>query len=170
MILSIIIVNYNTSHFINQTIRSIKKSTLEVDYEIIIVDNNSNDKSVDYIKKQFPKIKLIQNTSNYGFSKAVNIGVSSSEGKFILILNPDTILKENTISELYKTLINDSNIGVVGGKILDCNGKFQLSSRRAFPSFLTSLFHVTGLSYLFPKTKLLENITIHINQVAVLIM
>ena len=154
MILSIIIVNYNTSHFINQTIRSIKNSTLDIDHEIIIVDNNSNDKSVDYIKKQFPRIKLIQNTSNYGFSKAVNIGVSNSEGKFILILNPDTILKENTISELYKTLINDSNIGVVGGKILDCNGKFQLSSRRAFPSFLTSLFHVTGLSYLFPKTKL----------------
>ena len=153
MILSIIIVNYNTSHFINQTIRSIKKSTLDIDYEIIIVDNNSNDQSIDY-KKAIPKVKLIQNPSNYGFSKAVNIGVSNSEGKFILILNPDTILKENTISELYKTLINDSNIGVVGGKILDCNGKFQLSSRRAFPSFLTSLFHVTGLSYLFPKTKL----------------
>ena len=122
------------------------------------------------LKSNSQEIKLIQNSSNYGFSKAVNIGVSSSEGKFILILNPDTILKENTISELYKTLINDSNIGVVGGKILDCNGKFQLSSRRAFPSFLTSLFHVTGLSYLFPKTKLLENIIIHINQVAVLIM
>ena len=154
MILSIIIVNYNTSHFINQTIRSIKKSTLDIDYEIIIVDNNSNDQSIDLIKKQFTKVKLIENPSNYGFSKAVNIGVSNSQGKFILILNPDTILKENTISELYKTLINDSNIGVVGGKILDCNGKFQLSSRRAFPSFLTSLFHVTGLSYLFPKTKL----------------
>ena len=154
MILSIIIVNYNTSHFINQTIRSIKKSTLDIDYEIIIVDNNSNDQSIDFIKKQFSKIKLIENPSNYGFSKAVNIGVSNSEGKFILILNPDTILKKDTISELYQTLINDSNIGVVGGKILDCNGKFQLSSRRAFPSFLTSFFHITGLSYLFPRTKL----------------
>jgi len=154
MILSIIIVNYNTSHFINQTIRSIKKSTLDIDHEIIIVDNNSNDHSIDLIKKQFAKIKLIENSSNYGFSKAVNIGVSNSEGKFILILNPDTILKKDTISELYQTLINDSNIGVVGGKILDCNGKFQLSSRRAFPSFLTSFFHITGLSYLFPRTKL----------------
>ena len=154
MILSIIIVNYNTSHFINQTIRSIKKSTLDINYEIIIVDNNSNDQSIDLIKKQFTKVKLIENPSNYGFSKAVNIGVSNAEGKYILILNPDTILKKDTILELYQSLVSDSNIGVVGGKILDCNGKFQLSSRRAFPSFLTSIFHILGLSYLFPKTKL----------------
>ena len=154
MKLSIIIVNYNTSHFISQTIRSIKNSNLNIDYEIIIVDNNSNDQSIDFIKKQFTQVKLIENPFNYGFSKAVNIGVSDAEGELILILNPDTILKKDTISELYQTLLNDSNIGVVGGKILDCNGKFQLSSRRAFPSFLTSLFHITGFSYLFPKTKL----------------
>ena len=88
MILSIIIVNYNTSHFINQTIRSIKKSTLDIDYEIIIVDNNSNDQSIDLIKKQFTKVKLIENPSNYGFSKAVNIGVSNSEGKYIFNFEP----------------------------------------------------------------------------------
>ena len=154
MILSIIVVNYNTAHFINQTIRSILRSTFDIDYEIIVVDNNSTDNSVELIKDQFPKIKLIRNARNYGFSKAVNIAVDQSNSDYILLLNPDTIVRQNTINKLYKSLIVDSDVAVVGARILDYDGKFQLSSRRAFPDFLTSLFHITGLSYLFPSSKL----------------
>ena len=87
MILSIIIVNYNTAHFINQTIRSIYRSNIDFNYEIIIVDNKSTDNSVELIKEQFPEIKLIENPSNYGFSKAVNIAAEKSSGNFILLLN-----------------------------------------------------------------------------------
>ena len=142
MKLSIIIVNYNASHFINQTINSILKSNLNIEYEIVIVDNNSYDDSVELIKAEYPNLKIILNDKNLGFSKAVNIGVNSSFGDSILLLNPDTIVEPNSIQNLYNSLHRDTNIGVVGPKVIDPDGKFQLSSRRAYPSFLTSLFQV----------------------------
>ncbi len=154
MKLSIIIINYNTAHFINQTINAIYKSSIDIDYEILVVDNNSSDNSVELLKKSFSDIKLIQNPENYGFSKAVNIGVAESKGKRILLLNPDTIVEKESIQSLYNSLIKDSNIAVVGARIIDCDGKFQLSSRRSYPSFFVSLCQITGLSYLFPKSKI----------------
>ena len=154
MILSVIVVNYNTAHFINQTLRSISRSDIDIDYEIIVVDNKSTDNSVDLIKDQFPNIKLIENPDNYGFSKAVNIAARNSTGDFFLLLNPDTIVKENTIADLYNSLTSNKEVEVVGARILDYDGKFQLSSRRSFPGFFTSLFHIVGLSYIFPKSRL----------------
>ena len=154
MILSVIVVNYNTAHFINQTLRSICRSEIDIDYEIIVIDNKSTDNSVDLIKDQFPNIKLIENPDNYGFSKAVNIAARKSTGECLLLLNPDTIVKENTIADLYNSLTSNKEVEVVGARILDYDGKFQLSSRRSFPSFFTSLFHVVGLSYMFPKSRL----------------
>jgi len=154
MNLSIIIVNYNTAHFINQTINSIYKSSIDIDYEIIVVDNKSHDNSVELLTKSHPDIKLIENTENYGFAKAINIGADNSNGKHILLLNPDTIVEKESIQTLYNSLIKDSHIGIVGARIIDSDGKFQLSSRRRYPSFLTSLFQISGLSYLFPKSRL----------------
>ncbi len=153
MNLSIIIVNYNTWHYIGQTIESVLRSNINLQYEIIIVDNNSHDESCSLIKEKYPEIKLIQNSENVGFSSAVNIGAQASNAKNILLLNPDTIVEENAIQSLHETLIKKKEVGVVGAKIIDSNGVFQLSSRRAFPSFLTSCFQVIGLSYLFPKSK-----------------
>ena len=154
MNLSIIIVNYNTQHYIVQTIQSILRSKLNIDYEIIVVDNNSHDKSCSIIKDEYPKIKVIKNSKNLGFSGAVNVGVKASNSASILLLNPDTIVDEKAIQLLYDSLNNNSKIGVVGGKIINSNGVFQLSSRRAFPGMLTSLFQISGLSYLFPKSRL----------------
>jgi len=154
MKLSIIIINYNASHFINQTIKSVLNSKINCDYEIIIVDNNSYDNSVELIEKEFPDLNIIKNTTNLGFSKGVNIGVQVSNATSVLILNPDTIVEENAIQNMYNTLNSSNQISVVGAKIIDPDGKFQLSSRRAYPTFLTSLFQVTGLSYIFPKSKI----------------
>ena len=154
MKLSIIIINYKASHFINQTIKSVLNSKINCDYEIIIVDNNSYDNSVELIEKEFPDLNIIKNTTNLGFSKGVNIGVQVSNATSVLILNPDTIVEENAIQNMYNTLNSSNQISVVGAKIIDPDGKFQLSSRRAYPTFLTSLFQVTGLSYLFPRSKI----------------
>ena len=112
MILSVIVVNYNTAHFINQTLRSICRSDIDIDYEIIVIDNKSTDNSVDLIKDQFPNIKLIENPDNYGFSKAVNIAARNSTGEFLLLLNPDTIVKENTIADLYNSLTSKKILGL----------------------------------------------------------
>jgi len=154
MNLSIIIVNYNTSHFINQTINSILNSKLNLKYEIIVIDNNSIDKSCESIKNNFQNIHLIRNDKNLGFSKAVNKAVKESTGEVVLLLNPDTIVEPLTIQRLYDFLQEDSTVGIVGSKVIDPDGKFQLSSRRAYPGILTSFFQVSGLSYLFPNSKI----------------
>ena len=154
MKLSIIIVNYNASHFINQTIKSILNSKIDFNSEIIVVDNNSYDNSVELIEEEYPSINIIKNATNFGFSKAINIGVKASSGKKILILNPDTIVEENAIQNMYNTLNSSEKISIVGAKIIDPDGNFQLSSRRAYPTFLTSFFQITGLSYIFPKSKI----------------
>ena len=101
MKLSIVIINYNTAHFINQTINAVYKSSLNLNYEIIVVDNNSTDDSVELLKKTFSDIRLVENSKNYGFAKAVNIAVDYSKGDHILLLNPDTIIEEKTIQNLY---------------------------------------------------------------------
>ena len=119
MNLSIIIVNYNTSYFINQTIKSILNSNLNLEYEIIVIDNNSIDKSCQSIEEKFRDIHLIKNNKNLGFSKAVNKAVKASNGKIILLLNPDTIVELSTIQKLYDFLLDDKSIGVVGSKIID---------------------------------------------------
>ena len=154
MNLSIIIVNYNTSYFINQTIKSVLNSDLNLEYEIIVIDNNSIDKSCDSIEKEFPDVNLIKNSKNLGFSKAINKAVKASTGEVVLLLNPDTIVESSTIKKLYTFLLDDENRGVVGSKIIDPDGKFQLSSRRAYPGIFTSIFQITGLSYLFPNSKI----------------
>ena len=154
MNLSIIIVSYNTQHYIVQTIQSILRSKLNIDYEVIVVDNNSHDSTCGVIKDKYPEIKLIKNSKNLGFSGAVNVGVEASKSASILLLNPDTIVDERAIQLLYDNLNNNSKVGIIGGKIINSNGVFQLSSRRAFPGLLTSLFQISGLSYLFPKSRI----------------
>jgi GT2 family glycosyltransferase/lipopolysaccharide/colanic/teichoic acid biosynthesis glycosyltransferase len=153
MKLSIIIVNYNTAHFVNQTINSVLNSNLDLEHEIIVIDNNSIDESCNIIKKNFKDIYLIKNNKNLGFSKAVNKAVKKSKGEVILLLNPDTIVESFTIKKLYDFLLEDENRGIIGSKIINPDGKFQLSSRRAYPGIFTSICQVTGLSYLFPRSK-----------------
>ncbi len=153
MNLSIIIVNYNTSYFIKRTINSIICSNINCSYEIIVVDNNSHDDSCDQIKTNYRNVKLIANDTNDGFAKAVNQGVSHSKGNNILLLNPDTILKIDTVDKLIESMQKNDKVGIVGAKIINAEGDFQLSSRRKYPDILTSIFQITGLSYLFPKSR-----------------
>lgn len=154
MDLSIIIVNYNVKEFLQNLLHSIDKATRNISHEIIIVDNGSDDGSIELLQQKFPKVKLIINKENLGFGKANNIGMKTAQGKYFLLLNPDTLLAEDTLHEMMHFLINTPEAGIAGCKILNLDGTLQLACRRSFPGPWTSFCKVTGLSSVFPKSKI----------------
>ena len=126
-ILSIILVNFNSSNFIKECLESLNGFIEYLDCEVIIVDNCSTDNSPNFIKENFPEFKLICNQDNLGFGKANNLGFVNSQGNYLLFLNTDTILIENTLEILFKHLEDNPNIGIVGSRIIFVNGRYQLS-------------------------------------------
>ncbi|WP_337872292.1 glycosyltransferase [Ignavibacterium sp.] len=152
--LSIIIVNYNVKEFLKNLLHSILKASQSLSTEIIVVDNASTDGSVEMLKEKFPDVKLIANKENLGFGKANNIGLKHATGKYILLINPDTLVAEDTFTKLIQFFQNHPEAGMVGCKILNPDGTLQLACRRSFPGPWTSFTKVTGLSTLFPKSKL----------------
>ncbi|MBL1212947.1 MAG: glycosyltransferase [Ignavibacteriae bacterium] len=152
--LSIIIVNYNVKEFLQNLLDSLKKAAQNISHEIIIVDNASDDGSVEVIEERYPHVKLIKNEKNIGFGKANNIALSKAEGKFLLLINPDTIVKEDTFEKLIDFINKTDDAGIVGCKVLNPDGTLQLPCRRGFPGPWTSFTKITGLSKLFPKSKL----------------
>ena len=154
MDLSIIIVNYNVKEFLQNLLHSIEKASLNISHEIIIVDNASDDGSVELISEKFPSVKLIANTENLGFGKANNLALEIASGKYLLLINPDTIVSEDTLDKMIRFFEDNSEAGLAGCKILNPDGSLQLACRRSFPGPWTSFCKVTGLSTLFPKSKL----------------
>jgi len=152
--LSIIIVNYNVKEFLLNLLHSIKKASSNITSEIIVVDNASDDGSVDSIKEKFPKVKLIENKSNAGFGAANNQGLKLAEGNYILFLNPDCIVSEDTFDKMLSFFESHKDCGLAGCKILNSDGTLQLACRRSFPGPWTSFTKVTGLSNLFPKSRI----------------
>ena len=153
MKLSIIIVSYNVCSYLRQCLQSIIKSNRFGEYEIIIIDNYSHDDSCRMVENEYPEIKLIKNKENFGFSKAVNIGIDNSNGEFICVLNPDTLVSDNTFHELLDYLKKNQNTGCIGPKILNPDGSLQLPCKRSFPNPLSAFFKLIGLSKIFPKSK-----------------
>lgn len=152
--LSIIIVNYNVKAFLQNCLLSIKKATEKIDSEIIVVDNASDDGSIELIKKNFNDITLIESQVNLGFSRANNLGLKISHGKYICLINPDTIVEENTFQVMIDFMDNHPEVGLAGCKILNPDGTFQLACRRSFPTPWVAFTKIIGLSKLFPKSKL----------------
>jgi GT2 family glycosyltransferase len=152
--LSIIIVNYNVKAFLQNCLLSIKKATEKIDSEIIVVDNASDDGSIELIKKNFEDVILIESPVNLGFSKANNLGLKISQGKYICLINPDTIVEENTFEVMINFMENHPDVGLAGCKILNPDGTFQLACRRSFPTPWVAFTKIIGLSKLFPKSKL----------------
>jgi GT2 family glycosyltransferase len=153
MKLSIIIVNYNVKYFLRQLLQSIQASAVDFSYEIIIVDNASTDGSVSFIEKEFPSLTLIRNETNVGFSRANNIGIRQSKGAFILLLNPDTVLQEDTLQKTVTYLDLHPEAGALGCRMIDGSGHFLPESKRGFPSPRVALFKSLGLSALFPASR-----------------
>lgn len=153
---SIIIVSYNTKDFVINCIKSIMETTKKFSYEIIVVDNASLDNSVEAVKSVFKNksiVKIIKNKDNYGFSKANNVGLRESFGRYILFLNPDTIVYKNTLDGMIDFMDKNPKAGASTCFLRMPNGKLDDASHRGFPTPLNSFFYFLGLSKLFPKIK-----------------
>jgi GT2 family glycosyltransferase len=155
MTLSIVIVSYNVKEFLEQCLYSVLKAMQNIDGEIFVVDNNSVDGTQSMLKAKFsaPNIHLILNKENLGFGKANNQALRLCKGEFVLVLNPDTLLQEDTLEKMIAFMKTDEKIGAAGCKLLNADGTFQLSCRRGFPSPEVSFYKIVGLSRLFPKSK-----------------
>ena len=124
MKLSIIIVNYNVKHFLEQCLISVFKATKTIDAEIFVVDNNSVDGSVSMIQEKFQEVKLIANTENVGFSSANNQAIRLANGQYVLLLNPDTVVEEDTFTKCLDFMDSQPDSGGLGVKMIDGKGKF----------------------------------------------
>ena len=121
--------------------------------EVIVIDNSSSDNSIAFLKPRFPFASFIENAGNIGFSKACNQGLANAKGKYILFLNPDTIVPEDCFAKCIGFLSSRPDAGACGIKMLDGSGKFLKESKRSFPSPITSLYKLFGLSRIFPRSK-----------------
>lgn len=150
MVLSVIIVNYNVKHFLEQCLCSVQKAIPKGGAEVIVVDNHSVDNSLLYLQPRFPGIQFLANTTNLGFAKACNQGLAKATGRYILFLNPDTIVPEDCFEKCIAFFESNAAAGALGIKMLDGKGQFLKESKRSFPSPMTSLYKLFGLSKLFP--------------------
>jgi O-antigen biosynthesis protein len=154
ILLSVIIVNYNVEHFLEQCLHSVYKSVINVPSEIFVVDNNSVDGSVEMVKQKFPGVKIIQNHKNTGFSYANNQAIRQSKGKYVLLLNPDTVVEEDTFEKTVAFMETHPEAGGLGVKMLDGKGNFLPESKRGLPTPSVAFFKMFGFSKLFPKSKI----------------
>lgn len=143
--LSVIIVHYQTSSLLAQCLRSIEKSKIRLDYEIIVVDNNSLDGALEMLDADFPNVKVIANRENIGFPKAVNLGVNASRGRYLLLLNPDITVLPNSLEKMIAYLDLKKEIGVLGPKLINPNGTLQNSCFSFYPSPMLVLYRRTFL-------------------------
>ena len=157
MELSIIIVNYNVKHFLEQCLKSVYKALNGIEAEIIVVDNNSVDGSLNLIGEKFKEVILVSNKKNSGFSVANNQGIKMAKGNNILLLNPDTIVQEDTFIKCLEFLDNHKDAGALGVKMYDGNGRFLPESKRGLPTPIVAFYKIFGLAYLFPQSKVFGN-------------
>ncbi len=149
--ISIVIVNWRTPALLKQCLDTVSKDEEAKSFEIYVIDNASHDESLSVLAREFPYVKVIANDQNVGFSKACNQAIPKAKGKYILLLNPDTIVVDSAISKLGTFLDNHPLVGAVGPKILNEDGTLQLACRRSFPSPTAAFFRLTYLSKLFPE-------------------
>lgn len=150
---SIIIVNYNVCHFLEQSLLSVSKASTNLDIEVFVVDNNSADGSVEMVKAKFPNVRLIVNDINVGFSKANNQAIAQATGKYILLLNPDTVIEVDTLEKCINFMDQHPMGGGLGVKMIDGKGDFLAESKRGFPTPWVAFYKIFGLAKLFPKSK-----------------
>jgi GT2 family glycosyltransferase len=154
MKLSVIIVNYNVKFFLQQALLSVQKAARDIQAEIIVVDNHSVDGSAEMMQEKFPGIIFFENIKNEGFAKANNQGIRISKGEYILLLNPDTVVEEDTFTKCIAFMDLHPEAGALGVKMLDGQGNFLAESKRGFPTPWVAFCKAFGLSRLFSKSKI----------------
>jgi len=153
MKLSIVIVNYNVKFFLEQCLISVAKAIEKIEAEVIIVDNNSIDGSIKMLKEKFPQVHLIENNENFGFSKANNQAIKECKGEYILLLNPDTLLEDDTLKKILAFADETPDAGGIGVKMIDGKGRFLPESKRSLPTPDIAFYKIFGLAKLFPNSK-----------------
>ena len=152
MKLSVIIVSYKVKFYLEQCLLAVKKATADIENEIYVVDNHSNDGSVEFIAERFPDINLISSNHNNGFSCANNIAIRQCSGEYVLLLNPDTIVGESSLQEVIAFMDSHPKAGGVGVKMLNIDGTRAKESRRGVPTVATSFYKMTGLCACYPQS------------------
>jgi len=133
-------------HFLELCLKSVEASLVNIDAEIIVVDNQSSDDSCHMVKSLFPKVRLIENSENYGFSKGNNIGVAQAKGEFICVLNPDTVVSEDTFQNILEFFEGKSEIGILGCRLIDGKGQFLPESKRYVPAPMVAIKKMLGFT------------------------
>jgi len=152
--LSFVIVNYNVKEYLEQLLLSLRRSLQNLSHEIIVVDNASVDDSVPHIRVRFPEVKLIASEKNLGFGKANNIALAQAKGEYIVMINPDTVVQEDTFEKLLEFFDSEPDADAATCKIINPDGSFAVDCRHSIPTPMIAFWKVTGLSKLFPKSKL----------------
>lgn len=153
MKLSVIIVNYNVKHFLEQCLHSVYKAAKGIETEVFVVDNNSVDGSAQLIREKFPDLHFIENKENVGFSRANNQAIRIAKGKYILLLNPDTVVEEDTFLKVIDFMEQHPEAGGLGVKMIDGKGAFLPESKRGLPTPWVAFYKMFGLSKLFPNSR-----------------
>ncbi len=153
MKLSVVIVNYNVKHFLEQCLNSVATAAKHCETEVFVVDNNSVDGSCTMLREKFPWVKLIENKKNYGFSYANNQAIRQSTGEYVLLLNPDTVIEEDTLKSVCDFMDSHPDAGGLGVKMIDGKGNFLPESKRGLPTPKVAFYKIFGLSKLFPKSE-----------------
>jgi len=151
MTLSVIIVSYNVKYFLEQCLCSVQRA-LDNDVEVIVIDNNSSDGSVEYLQPRFPFVRYIASKENPGFAKANNQALQEATGKYVLFLNPDTIIPEDLFTSCVDFMESHAEAGALGVRMIDGSGRFLKESKRGFPSPWVAFCKMAGLTKLFPRS------------------
>ena len=153
MKLAVIIVNYNVKYFLKQCLESVYNSTSLENIEVYVVDNDSKDGSVEMVVESFPKVKLIANKKNVGFSTANNQAIKETNADYVVLLNPDTLVQSDSFEKVIKFMDEHPDAGGLGVTMIDGNGKFLPESKRGLPTPEVAFFKIFGFSKIFPKSK-----------------
>ncbi len=154
MKLSIVIVNYNVKYFLEQCLHSVRKAVRGIESEIFVVDNNSVDGSREMLHEKFPDVITVENRENLGFSKANNQGIKVSTGEYVLLLNPDTVVEDDTFQKIIRFMDDHTDAGGLGVKMVDGKGNFLPESKRGLPTPAVAFYKIFGFSRIFPKSKI----------------
>lgn len=153
MKLSVIIVSYNVRHYLGQCLDSLYRATKGMEAEICVIDNHSKDDTVEYLKNNHKDIKLIASSHNHGFAKANNIAIRQTDSEYVLLLNPDTFVGENTIKDCISFMASHPKAGGLGLRMLKCDGSDAMESRRGLPTPMTSFYKMCGLCAKYPQSR-----------------
>ncbi|MCB9169226.1 MAG: glycosyltransferase [Flavobacteriales bacterium] len=153
MKLSVVIVNYNVRAYLEQCLHSVQAAMRDIEGEVFVVDNQSSDGSVAMVRENFPDVQVIVNTENVGFSRANNQAIRQSNGRYVLLLNPDTIVGEDVFSKVIGFLDAHPKAGGLGVKMIDGTGRFLPESKRGLPTPQVAFFKIIGLARIFPRSR-----------------